>query len=81
MDLTGKENNMGYILGALFGLIIWAGVIAFEGWIFMLLWNWSIASIFTMIPELTFWQALILLALVNFIVGFIQGLRERKNKQ
>ncbi len=82
MDLTGKENKMlGYILGTFFGIAIWFGVIALESWIFMLLWNWSIASIFATIPELTFWQAVILLGLVNFIVGFVQGLRRKDKNQ
>lgn len=53
------------ILVGVLALIV--GVSAFEGWIFMLLWNHVLCAIFPSIPILSFWLAWGLLFLINII--------------
>lgn len=38
-------------------LALAVGISAFEGWIFMLLWNYVLCAIFPSIPILSFWLA------------------------
>ena len=52
------------IIGVL-ALIV--GISAFEGWIFMLLWNYVLCAIFPSIPILSFWLAWGLLFLINIV--------------
>jgi len=42
--------------------------IAIGGWIVLLLWNWLLPPLFGL-PEITFWQALGLLALCRILFG------------
>ena len=53
------------ILVGVLALIV--GLSAFEGWIFMLLWNYVLCAIFPSIPTLSFWLAWGLLFLINII--------------
>lgn len=48
-------------------LALAVGISAFEGWIFMLLWNYVLCAIFPSIPILSFWLAWGLLFLINLI--------------
>lgn len=51
--------------------IFWAGVIvglvAFETWVVMSLWNWLVPMFWTTAPILTIWQSAGILLLVNII--------------
>ena len=53
------------ILAVLFG--------AFEGWIFMLLWNWLVPLFWTTAPVLTFWQAWGVCILLSWIGSFFKN--------
>jgi len=45
----------------------------FEGWIFMLLWNWLTPLFWSSAPILTVWQSVGILLLVNIIGRLIFG--------
>ena len=61
-----------------FGIIIFIFALAcFEGWIFMLLWNWLVPMFWITAPILTLWQSIGILLLINIIGKIFFG---SKNK-
>lgn len=57
-----------------------AAFIALGGWVVMLLWNWITPALFGL-REVTFWQALGLLALCRILFGGFGGHRHPKHRQ
>ena len=53
------------VLAIALGLVF--GVMAFEAWILMLLWNAVIATLWTGAPSLTFWLAFGLILICNIL--------------
>ena len=63
---------MAETIGCLILLIIAIGLGAFEGLIFMLLWNWLVPLFWTASPILSFWQAWGVCFLLNIIGNFFR---------
>lgn len=55
------------LFGCLLVLVIIIALAVFEGWIFMLLWNWLVPMFWTASPILTIWQSIGILFLINII--------------
>ena len=55
------------LFGCLLALVIIVALAVFEGWIFMLLWNWLVPMFWTTAPILTIWQSVGILLLINII--------------
>ena len=52
-----------------FGIIILVlGMVALEGWVVMLLWNWLMPMLFGL-PTVTYWVALALVFLFSMLTG------------
>jgi len=65
------DNGMGWgilvtILVILFFLVLAFGVLCFEGWIVMLLWNAVVVTVFG-VPTLSFWLSVGILLLCNIL--------------
>ena len=58
-----KEFFIG-CLGAILLVVVYA---IFEGWIFMLLWNWLVPMFWTTAPILSIWESVGILFLINLI--------------
>lgn len=56
------------------------GVMCFEGWLLMLLWNWVVPAIWAGAPTLTYWVAVGAIALLNLIGGCFKTVVHRKNE-
>lgn len=56
-----------FSIGCIIALVIIIGLAAFEGWIFMLLWNWLVPMFWTTAPILSIWQSIGILFLINII--------------
>ena len=61
------------------------GLMCFEAWLIMLLWNAVLPAVITIILPITFWQAMCLLLLCNFlfersIVKGISNIIDKKNE-
>lgn len=65
------------LFGCLAILIVIIGLAIFEGWIFMLLWNWLVPLFWTTAPILTIWESIGILFLINIIGKLFFG---NKNK-
>lgn len=79
--LSNKYENVGcvaYTLIILMGLALVFGVLCFEAWIVMLLWNAVIPLLWTSAPLLSFWVAMGLMVLCNILFGSI-NVRGSKN--
>ena len=60
------------------GVIIFAlGMVALEGWVVMLLWNWLMPMLFGL-PTVTYWVALALMFLFSILTGGLVRVKERK---
>ena len=62
-----------FLFGCVITIIFIALMAIFEGWIFMLLWNWLTPMFWTSAPILTIWQSIGILFLVNIIVRILFG--------
>lgn len=60
------------ILCVVVALAIVFGVFCFEGWIFMLLWNWLAVSLFSA-PAIGYWLCVGIVFALNFIGRLIFG--------
>ena len=60
------------ILFVIIGLAIVFGVFCFEGWIFLLLWNWLAVSLCSA-PPLGYWVCVGIVFALNFIGKLIFG--------
>jgi hypothetical protein len=58
-----------FTLIILMGLALVFGVLCFEAWIVMLLWNAVIPLLWTTAPLLNFWAAMGLMVLCNILLG------------
>ena len=67
------------ILCIALGLGIVFGVFCFQGWIFMLLWNWLAVSLFNA-PTLGYWVCVGIVFALNFLGRLIFG-RNRVNRE
>lgn len=65
MNLMGWVIGIAFVFGAIFGLL------CFESWLIMLLWNVTLPAIFGF-TTLTFWQAFGLNLLVWLLFGGIR---------
>jgi hypothetical protein len=70
MDWESKFDGMG--IGAIIVVIILVlalifGVLCFEGWLLMLLWNAVIPTIFIGAPTIKFWWAVGLILICNIL--------------
>ena len=50
-----------------------------EGYVFMLLWNWIAPLFWSSAPELTFWQCIGIIILINLIGSIIRNALGFKN--
>ena len=71
-------DNCGCLLATLtlIGIFILAaglafGIFCFEGWIFMLLWNWLAVELFSA-PLLSYWICVGIVAALTFIAGLLR---------
>lgn len=55
------------LFGCLVALFFIALLAIFEGWIFMLLWNWLVPMFWTTSPILNIWQSVGILFLLNIV--------------
>ncbi len=55
------------LFGCLVALFFIAVLAIFEGWIFMLLWNWLVPMFWTTAPILNIWQSVGILFLLNIV--------------
>lgn len=59
----------GLILIFLLILAIAFGIMCFEAWIAMLIWNFVVVALFTTLPIVGFWQMFLILMLINIVLG------------
>lgn len=50
-----------------------AGLVAFETWAVMSLWNWLAPIFWSSCPILSFWQTLGVIVLINIIASFFKS--------
>ena len=60
--------------GALIVVLILAlalvfGIMCFEAWVAMLIWNCVVVVLFTALPIIGFWQMFLILMLINIVLG------------
>ena len=60
--------------GALIIILVMAlalvfGIMCFEAWIAMLIWNYVVVVLFTALPVIGFWQMFLILMLINIVLG------------
>jgi len=48
------------------------GIMCFEAWVAMLIWNCVVVALFTTLPIISFWQMFLILMLINIVFS---GLR------
>lgn len=65
------------IFGCLVILIVCFLLSAFEGWLFMVLWNWIAPIFWTAAPELTFWQGWGAWFLINLIGSAFKTIKNK----
>lgn len=65
------------ILCIVLALAVVFGVFCFEGWIFMLLWNWLAVSLFSA-PTIGYWLCVGIVFALNFIGRLIFGRHSTK---
>ena len=68
---TEKWGCIGWILAIIIILAIAFGLLCFEAWLVMLLWNAVIPLLWATAPELTFWAAMGLMLLCNLLFGSV----------
>ena len=68
---TEKWGCIGWILAIIIILAIAFGLLCFEAWLVMLLWNAVISLLWATAPELGFWAAMGLMLLCNLLFGSV----------
>ena len=61
------------LFGCLVALFFIAVLAIFEGWIFMLLWNWIAPMFWTTAPVLSIWHSIGILLFINIIGKLLFG--------
>lgn len=67
-----------FLFGCVITIIFIALLAIFEGWIFMLLWNWLTPLFWSSAPILSIWQSIGILFLVNIIGRILFGSKSDK---
>jgi hypothetical protein len=70
MNWENKFDDMGVgaiILTIILVLALVFGILCFEGWLLMLLWNAVIPTIFIGVPTIKFWWAVGLILICNIL--------------
>ena len=60
---------LGWIIGIIMGLGFVFGVLCFEGWIAMLLWNATLPVVFSGVTAISFWQSVGINLLIPLLFG------------
>jgi hypothetical protein len=74
MKNSYKDSFDGFGCGALIIILIMAlalafGIMCFEAWIAMLIWNYVVVALFATLPIIGFWQMFLILMLINIVFG------------
>ena len=84
--LTNCFDDYGTGAGCLIGILvvilvlaIALGIICFEGWILMLLWNAVIPLLFIGAPTIKFWWAVGLILICNILFKSLSGFKSDKD--
>ena len=64
---------MKHLLIFIFWVGVIAGLVAFETWAVMSLWNWLVPIFWSSCPILSFWQTLGVIILINIITSFFKS--------
>lgn len=67
-DLTDLGCG-GLILAVLLIFALAFGIMCFEAWIAMLIWNYVVVALFTTLPIIGFWQMFLILMLISIVFG------------
>jgi hypothetical protein len=59
----------GLILAILLIFALAFGIMCFEAWIAMLIWNYVVVALFATLPIIGFWQMFLILMLINIVFG------------
>ena len=59
----------GFIFVVLLILALAFGIMCFEAWIAMLIWNCVVVALFATLPIIGFWQTFLILMLINIVFG------------
>ena len=62
----------GLILVILLIFALAFGMMCFEAWIAMLIWNYVVVALFATLPIVGFWQAFLILMLINIVFGSLK---------
>jgi hypothetical protein len=68
----------GLILVILLIFALAFGIMCFEAWIAMLIWNCVVVALFATLPIISFWQTFLILMLINIVFsGLKSAIRTR----
>ena len=70
-DLTGLGCG-GLIVAVLLIIALAFGIMCFEAWIAMLIWNYVVVALFATLPIIGFWQMFLILMLINIVFGSLK---------
>ena len=62
-----------FFIGCLGAILLVVVCAIFEGWIFMLLWNWLVPMFWTTAPVLSIWESVGILFLINLVSKLFFG--------
>lgn len=60
-----------WVIGIIIALGILFGVLCFESWLVMLLWNATLPTIFGGVTAISFWQSVCINLLINLLSGAV----------
>ena len=74
MKYSYEDKFDGFGCGALIIILVMAlalvfGIMCFEAWIAMLIWNYVVVVLFTTLPIIGFWQMFLILMFINIVLG------------
>lgn len=69
----------GLILVVLLIIALAFGIMCFEAWIAMLIWNYVVVALFVALPIIGFWQMFLILMLINIVFGGLKTVVKTKD--
>ena len=68
-DMPVWANLLGWVIGIIIALGVIFGVLCFESWLIMLLWNATLPVVFSGVAVIGFWQSVCINLLVILLFG------------
>lgn len=62
---------LGWVISIIIALGIIFGLLCFEGWLVMLLWNATLPAVFSGVTAIGFWQSVCINLLISFLSGAV----------